>query len=178
MRLFPSFDFRLAAIRHALRCAALAAAAAALAAASPLALAQSPDAAGTARDAAIAPVAADAHVITDTAPSPAAAQGGAPIDTAGVDKPVDTAAPAPADPPIAGTDSTGGFGPLDDQTLSRQRGGSLGMVMVATSPQFMRGGSASNAVTLWDEIAPPTPLPIPVDASQAAQNNIQSYFRK
>ena len=64
---------------------------------------------------------------------------------------------------------------LDDQTLSRQRGGAVGMLMVAATPQLMRGGGS---VTLWDEIAPPAPLPIPVDSSQAAQGNIASYTRK
>jgi hypothetical protein len=66
--------------------------------------------------------------------------------------------------------------PLDDQTLSHQRGGAVGMVMVAVAPQFTR----NNGVTLWDEIAPPAaPLPIPIDASQqAAQGNIASYTRK
>jgi hypothetical protein len=62
---------------------------------------------------------------------------------------------------------------LDDQMLSRQRGGAVGMVMVAATPQ-LRGGS----VTLWDEIAPPTPLPIPVDAQRAAQSNVASFTRK
>src|SRR5580692_372076 len=37
---------------------------------------------------------------------------------------------------------------LDDQMLSRQRGGALGMVMVAATPQLMRG---NGSVTLWDE---------------------------
>lgn len=66
-------------------------------------------------------------------------------------------------------------GQLDDQTLSRQRGGAVGMVMVAATPALMRG----NGVTLWDEIAPPAPLPVPMDASQrAAQGNIASYTRR
>jgi hypothetical protein len=69
---------------------------------------------------------------------------------------------------------SGSATPLDDQTLSRQRGGALGMVMVAATPELMRG----NGVTLWDEIAPPAPLPVPVDASQAAQGNIASYTRR
>ncbi|MEX3932954.1 hypothetical protein AB4Y32_14315 [Paraburkholderia phymatum] len=63
---------------------------------------------------------------------------------------------------------------LDDQVLSRQRGGAAGMVMVATTPQLVRG----NSVTLWDEIAPPSPLPIPVDAARAAQGNVANYQRK
>jgi hypothetical protein len=63
---------------------------------------------------------------------------------------------------------------LDDQMLSRQRGGATGMVMVAATPQLMR----ANGVTLWDEIAPPSPLPIPVDAARAAQGNVANYQRK
>ncbi|ALL65987.1 hypothetical protein K788_0003427 [Paraburkholderia caribensis MBA4] len=63
---------------------------------------------------------------------------------------------------------------LDDQMLSRQRGGAAGMVMVAATPQLMRG----SAVTLWDEIAPPSPLPIPIDAARAAQGNVANYQRK
>ncbi|SIT50247.1 conserved exported hypothetical protein [Paraburkholderia piptadeniae] len=63
---------------------------------------------------------------------------------------------------------------LDDQVLSRQRGGAAGMVMVAATPQLARG----NSVTLWDEIAPPSPLPIPVDAARAAQGNVANYQRK
>ncbi len=86
-------------------------------------------------------------------------------------------APLAADPGQAGDHGDdgvlAGVGMLDDQTLARQRGGAVGMVMVAATPQLMRGGS----VTLWDEIAPPTPIPIPVD-SQAAQGNTASYFRR
>ncbi|WP_395067451.1 hypothetical protein [Paraburkholderia silvatlantica] len=82
---------------------------------------------------------------------------------------------APADPVAFGNDGVfAGIGSLDDQTLARQRGGAVGMVMVAATPQLMRG----NNVTLWDEIAPPAPLPIPVDASQNAQGNLASYTRK
>ncbi|WP_042261092.1 hypothetical protein [Paraburkholderia heleia] len=82
---------------------------------------------------------------------------------------------APADPVAFGDDGVfAGIGSLDDQTLARQRGGAVGMVMVAATPQLMRG----NNVTLWDEIAPPAPLPIPVDATQNAQGNLASYTRK
>ena len=77
--------------------------------------------------------------------------------------------------PLADDSIMAGARALDDQTLSRQRGGAVGMVMVAATPQLMRGG---NSVTLWDEIAPPAPLPVPVDSSQAAQGNIASYTRK
>jgi hypothetical protein len=90
------------------------------------------------------------------------------------DKNLSTGALA-ADPGIAGDDSVlAGVDPIDDQTLARQRGGAVGMVMVAATPQLMRG----NSVTLWDEIAPPAPMPIPVDAGQAAQGNTASYIRK
>ncbi|WGS48966.1 hypothetical protein LFL96_14465 [Paraburkholderia sp. D15] len=68
---------------------------------------------------------------------------------------------------------------LDDQILSRQRGGAVGMLMVAATPQLMRGNGGGNGVTLWDEIAPPTaPLPVPVDAARSAQGNVASYQRK
>ncbi|WP_434660598.1 hypothetical protein P5W99_10355 [Paraburkholderia sp. A3BS-1L] len=80
-----------------------------------------------------------------------------------------------ADPGPAGDDpALAGVGAIDDQTLARQHGGAVGMVMVAATPQLMRG----NGVTLWDEIAPPAPLPIPVDAGQVAQGNTASYIRK
>ncbi|WP_233802651.1 hypothetical protein [Paraburkholderia sp. HP33-1] len=65
---------------------------------------------------------------------------------------------------------------LDDQILSRQRGGAVGLLMVAATPQLMQGGG--NQVTLWDEIAPPSPLPVPVDAARAAQGNVATYQRK
>ncbi|WP_233850781.1 hypothetical protein [Paraburkholderia sp. HD33-4] len=64
---------------------------------------------------------------------------------------------------------------LDDQMLSRQRGGAVGMLMVAATPQLMQSGG--NQVTLWDEIAPPSPLPVPVDAARA-QGNVATYQRK
>jgi hypothetical protein len=64
---------------------------------------------------------------------------------------------------------------LDDQVLSRQRGGAVGMLMVAATPQLMSG---NNNVTLWDEIAPPSPMPIPVDAARSAQGNVATYQRK
>lgn len=62
---------------------------------------------------------------------------------------------------------------LDDQMLSHQRGGASGMLMIAATPELMR----SNTVTLWDEIAPPSPLPVPVDAARAAQGNLTTYQR-
>ena len=67
---------------------------------------------------------------------------------------------------------------LDDQALSQQRGGFSGMLMVAATPQPMRGSSnGGNGVTLWDEIAPPAPLPIPVDVARSAQGNVTTYQR-
>jgi hypothetical protein len=66
---------------------------------------------------------------------------------------------------------------LDDQVLARQRGGAVGMLMVAATPQLTRGSSGGR-VTLWDEIAPPSPLPIPLDAARAAQGNVATYQRK
>ncbi|MEW6341730.1 MAG: hypothetical protein RXR20_30150 [Paraburkholderia sp.] len=67
---------------------------------------------------------------------------------------------------------------LDDQALSQQRGGFSGMLMVAATPQLMRSaGNGGNGVTLWDEIVPPSPLPIPVDVARSAQGNVTSYQR-
>ena len=67
---------------------------------------------------------------------------------------------------------------LDDQVLSQQRGGFSGMLMVAATPQLMRGNAGGgNGVTLWDEIAPPSPLPIPVDVARSAQGNVTTYQR-
>ncbi|NPT56478.1 hypothetical protein [Paraburkholderia elongata] len=67
---------------------------------------------------------------------------------------------------------------LDDQALSSQRGGFGGMVMVAATPQLMRGfNNGGNGVTLWDEIAPPSQLPVPVDVARSAQGNVTSYQR-
>jgi hypothetical protein len=63
---------------------------------------------------------------------------------------------------------------LDDHVLAQQRGGATGLTMIAATPRSMGG----NAVTLWDEIAPPAPLPIPVDAARTAQGNAASYLRK
>jgi hypothetical protein len=71
---------------------------------------------------------------------------------------------------------------LDEDTLDLQRGRATGMLMVAAAPQLLVNGAGSgsggNGVTLWDEIAPPTPLPIPVDAQRAMQSNNASYTRK
>ncbi|MFM0079657.1 hypothetical protein P0D72_12330 [Paraburkholderia sediminicola] len=67
---------------------------------------------------------------------------------------------------------------LDDQALSHQRGGFGGMLMVSATPQLMRGfNNSGNRVTLWDEIAPPSQLPVPVDVARSAQGNVTSYQR-
>ena len=129
----------------------------------------------------VANAAPDVVPATPAALVPAALVVNAPAGVAsdtGTDSTSATAASAqaPADPVASGNDGVfAGIGSLDDQTLARQRGGAVGMVMVAATPQLMRG---NNNVTLWDEIAPPAPLPIPVDATQNAQGNIASYTRK
>jgi len=159
---------------------------AALLVVSPAALAQSMDDAPAAQVAplALASVTRAAPVVVPATPAalvPATLEVSAPAGDAsstGTDPANATAASAhaPADPVAFGNDGAfAGIGSLDDQTLSRQRGGAVGMVMVAATPQLMRGG---NNVTLWDEIAPPAPLPIPVDATQNAQGNVASYTRK
>jgi len=64
---------------------------------------------------------------------------------------------------------------LDDRVLASQRGTGLGLMTVAASAQSLANTSF---VTLWDEIAPPSPVPVPVDTSHVAQSNAVSYFRK
>lgn len=68
---------------------------------------------------------------------------------------------------------------LDEDTLEQQRGRAAGMVMVAATPQMLgTNGNSGGTVTLWDEIAPPTPQPIPVDAQRAMQGNNASFTRR
>jgi hypothetical protein len=105
-----------------------------------------------------------------TAPTSASLQARAPAP-ADDDSPVSANASNPAADAAAVNDIS-----LDDQMLSRQRGGAVGMLMVAATPQLMQSGG--NQVTLWDEIAPPSPLPVPVDAARAAQGNVATYQRK
>lgn len=64
---------------------------------------------------------------------------------------------------------------LNDEVLASQRGTGLGLMTVAASAQMLAGAAS---VTLWDEIAPPAPVPVPVDAAHLAQSNSVSYFRK
>jgi hypothetical protein len=122
----------------------------------------------------VIPVTRDALVAAGVVPATLQA-GQSQTDSANADANAN-GAPLAADatPPADDTIMAGAHA-LDDQTLSHQRGGAVGMLMVAATPQLIRGG---NGVTLWDEIAPPAPLPIPVDSSQAAQGNIASYTRK
>ena len=80
----------------------------------------------------------------------------------------DTNANANAEAPIAGAT------PLDDRVLARQRGTGPGLMTVAASMQGLR----SAQVTLWDEIAPPAPVPVPADSAHPAQSNAVSYFRQ
>jgi hypothetical protein len=155
-----------------------------LLAVSPAALAQTTDDAPVAQLA----VASVPNAAPDVVPATTAALVPATLDESaqaaaggtndGDDANATTASASPAADPVASGDdgAFAGIGTLDDQTLSRQRGGAVGMVMVAATQQLMRGNNTG--VTLWDEIAPPAPLPIPVDASQSAQGNVASYTRK
>lgn len=70
--------------------------------------------------------------------------------------------------PIAGAT------PLDDRVLARQRGTGPGLMTVAASMQGLHNAQ----VTLWDEIAPPAPVPVPADSAHPAQSNAVSYFRQ
>ncbi|HEY2021205.1 hypothetical protein [Paraburkholderia sp.] len=90
----------------------------------------------------------------------ASARRAAPASTGCDAQPVASASRAPDDAASVNDIS------LDDQLLSRQRAGALRMSTVAPTPRLMQAGR--NHVTLWDEIAPPSPLPIPVDAARAA----------
>jgi hypothetical protein len=96
--------------------------------------------------------------------------------TANTAAPVSDLAGDPLSIPAAAT--TANDLALDDQALSQQRGGFGGMLMVAATPQLMHGNaSGGNHVTLWDEIAPPSPMPIPVDVARSAQGNVTTYQR-
>ncbi|WP_116136413.1 hypothetical protein [Trinickia diaoshuihuensis] len=68
-----------------------------------------------------------------------------------------------------------GAAALDDGTLARQRGTGPGLMTVG-APMLALHGAPS--VTLWDEIAPPAPVPVPADSSHVAQSNTVSYFRQ
>lgn len=64
---------------------------------------------------------------------------------------------------------------LDDKVLSSQRGGAAGFMMISGGGPLLTRG---NGVTLWDEIAPPLPIPQPSDAARTAQGNNVTYVRK
>ena len=110
-----------------------------------------------------------ASTVANTATDPSA-------DTANTAAPVSDLAGDPLSIPAAAA-ATNDLA-LDDQALSQQRGGFGGMLMVAATPQLMHGNaSGGNRVTLWDEIAPPSPMPIPVDVARSAQSNVTTYQR-
>lgn len=71
--------------------------------------------------------------------------------------------------------SIAGATALDDRVLARQRGTGPGLMTVAASTQALQAG---HSVTLWDEIAPPAPVPVPADSAHSAQSNAVSYFRQ
>lgn len=112
-----------------------------------------------------------AVTVPDTVPSSAADTSNAPASASDL---AGNVLSMPADA-VAATDPV-----LDDQALSQQRGGFGGLFMVAATPQLMRvsnGSGGGNGVTLWDEIAPPSQLPIPVDVARSAQGNLTTYQR-
>jgi hypothetical protein len=82
---------------------------------------------------------------------------------------------ADANPAASDETSTTETVALDDRVLANQRGTGLGLMTVAASAQTL---ATTSSVTLWDEIAPPSPAPVPVDTSHVAQSNAVSYFRK
>jgi len=82
---------------------------------------------------------------------------------------------ADASPPASDETSAAETVALDDRVLASQRGTGLGLMTVAASAQTL---ATTSSVTLWDEIAPPSPAPVPVDTSHVAQSNAVSYFRK
>jgi len=124
------------------------------------------------------PVAAMAAPGTDAATAAAVAAAAAPIGaaqaSAGSERAIVATLAAHRMTDEGDGASLGGTA-LDDVALSRQRGGRPGMLTIAATPQTFQGGVS---VTLWDEIAPPTPAPVPVDASRTAQGNTISFTRK
>ncbi|WP_231748322.1 hypothetical protein [Burkholderia sp. ABCPW 14] len=76
---------------------------------------------------------------------------------------------------IAATEWIERFVHVDAGVFARQRERMAAPVPVATpTPLF----DHSSAVTLWDEIGPPTPLPVPSDAQRMVQGNDASYTRR
>lgn len=63
----------------------------------------------------------------------------------------------------------------ENRTASPTRAASSGMAM-KTSSSTSAGGDPQ--VTLWDEIAPPAPRPVPVDNARAAQGHLASDAAK
>ncbi|MGN6651669.1 hypothetical protein [Trinickia sp.] len=108
----------------------------------------------------------------DLAVAPRFLIGATVTDGFGFDEPMQAAneaASADTEAPIAGATA------LDDRVLARQRGTGPGLMTVAASTQALQNG---HSVTLWDEIAPPVPAPVPADSARPAQSNAVSYFRQ
>lgn len=116
------------------------------------------DRAARAVDLAVAP-----RFVIGAAATDAADGSGDPTQAASQDASTD------AEAPIAGATA------LDDRVLARQRGTGPGLMTVAASTQALQAG---HSVTLWDEIAPPAPVPVPADSAHSAQSNAVSYFRQ
>jgi hypothetical protein len=76
---------------------------------------------------------------------------------------------------FAGQATEGNAAALDDRALARQRGTGPGLMTVGASMQVLKGAPS---VTLWDEITPPAPVPVPADSAHVAQTNAVSYFRQ
>ncbi|AJX33769.1 hypothetical protein [Burkholderia oklahomensis] len=76
---------------------------------------------------------------------------------------------------VAASEWTERFVHVDAGVFARQREHVAAPVPVATpTPLFDRGA----AVTLWDEIGPPTPLPVPSDAQRTIRSDGASYTRQ
>ena len=94
---------------------------------------------------------------------------------------VSLAAPASAQADKLGDARTGdellvaGAAAIDDGALALARGTGPGLMAVG-APMLALHGAPS--VTLWDEIAPPAPVPVPADSAHVAQSNTVSYFRQ
>jgi hypothetical protein len=84
------------------------------------------------------------------------------------DSSTDSATPSLGETALFARATIAGSEALDDHALERQPG---------TGPGLMQLLKGTPSVTLWDELAPPAPLPIPADSSHAAQSNAVSYFR-
>jgi hypothetical protein len=94
---------------------------------------------------------------------PASARGAGPASTRCDAQPVASGRRAPDDAASVNDIS------LDDQVALRQCNARR-MSMMAATPRLMHAGR--NHVTLWDEIGPPSPLPVPVSAARADWSDV------